>query len=121
MKSSALALLPSRHRSHAMLASHKRQCIWFDIISEVLPHSRDFESSTSALRATINDHYNIVLGRSKNFRDGLRITHHGRNTGSDGNRTRIRGRTALVFDTYSLVIAGEAKDDMESARVERKF
>jgi hypothetical protein len=59
VNNSSLAQLPSRHRAHAILARHKRQSIWFDIIGKVLPYSRNFESSTSALRITIND-YNII-------------------------------------------------------------
>jgi hypothetical protein len=75
---SALALLPGRHRAHAMLARHKRQRIWFDIIGEVLPYSGYFESSTSALRTTIKYCTIIVFGRSKYFMNGWRINHHGR-------------------------------------------
>jgi hypothetical protein len=32
VNNSTLDLLPSRHRAHEMLARHKRQRIWFDII-----------------------------------------------------------------------------------------
>jgi hypothetical protein len=39
VNNSSLALLPSRYRAHAMLARHKRQRIWLDIIREVLPYS----------------------------------------------------------------------------------
>jgi hypothetical protein len=60
VNNSALTLIPSRHRAHATL-----QRIWFDIIGEILPHSRHFASSMSALRATINDYNIIIVGRSK--------------------------------------------------------
>jgi hypothetical protein len=102
VSNSALALFPSRHRAHALLANHKRQRIWFDIIDEVLAHSKYLASSTSTLRATINDYIIIVIGRSKNSRAGWQINHRGRHIGSDGNRIRIRGRTALIFVTYNL-------------------
>jgi hypothetical protein len=44
----------------------------------------------------------LLSSGGQNPRDFWRINHHRRHTASDGNRIRIRGRTALVFVTYSL-------------------
>jgi hypothetical protein len=121
VNNSALALHPSRHRALAMLARHKRQRMWFDIIGEELPHSRDLASSTSALRATINDYITIVFGRLKiPGTAGESIITEGIPKAMATGPQFVR-RPPWSLSPTASVVAGRAEDDMVHARLQRKW
>jgi hypothetical protein len=121
MKNSTLALLPSPLLSHAMLASHKQQCVW---LISLVRYSHTVET-LRPVRPRLEPRSTTIISSSSGDPKTPGTAGESLITAGIPKAMEIGpefvGGPPWSLTPISSVIAEEAEDDMACARVEPKF